>query len=101
MKMRPISVGGTPTVGDHRRYPGCRLLLTCALCGWEKSYNPERVIRRLQELRTGGTATPLEQVARRVAWNCPGCRHVKWRCDLAWAPGMDLREIKRLTNLAR
>jgi hypothetical protein len=101
MKMRPIALSGRGSLGDHRRYPGCRLLITCALCGWEKSYNPERVIARLRELNTGGHGTPLEQVARRIGWNCPACHHVRWRADLAWAPGMDIREIKRLTNLHR
>ena len=37
-----------PSVGDFRRYPGCRLYLTCGLCGWSKNYSVERVINRLR-----------------------------------------------------
>lgn len=100
-KMRIVPIGDTATLGDHRRYPGARLLLACALCGWSKSYRPERVIDRLRELRSGGHATRLEQVARRVAWNCPGCGRVKWRAQFAWPAGFDEREARRLANLYR
>ena len=51
-KMRIVPIGDTATLGDHRRYPGARLLLACALCGWSKSYRPERVIDRLREQRS-------------------------------------------------
>jgi hypothetical protein len=101
MKMRSIPLVGTTTLGDHRRYPGCRLLLVCALCGWWKSYKVERVILRLRELRAGGHATTLDQVARRVGWDCPACHRVRWRAEFGWPAGMDEREIKRLANLYR
>jgi len=100
MRPRPIPTTD-PTLGDYRRYPGCRLFLTCSLCGWSKSYNPERIIDRLRELRSGGHATQVGQIARRVGWNCPGCGRVKWRSDFAWPANLDEREIKRLANRYR
>jgi hypothetical protein len=99
--MQPISTADTATMGDHRRYPGARLLITCSLCSWSKSYRPDRVIDRLRELKAGGHATTLTQVARRVAWNCPGCHRVKWRAQFAFPAGLETREIKRLANFYR
>lgn len=101
MKLQPIPLAAGATLSDHRRYPGCRLMLVCALCGWSRTYSPERVIQRLRELKAGGHATRLDQVARRVGWNCPGCHRVKWRAGLAWPPGLDAREVRRLANLYR
>jgi hypothetical protein len=102
MPPRPISVGDpTSALGDYRRYPGARVFLTCALCGWSKSYRAERLIDRLRELKAGGHATTLAQVARRVGWNCPGCHRVKWRCGFAWPPGMDAHEVRRLARQYR
>lgn len=101
MKMRIVPIGDKATLGDHRHYPGARMLLVCSLCGWSKSYRVDRVIGRLRELKSGGHATRLEQVARRVGWNCPGCGRVKWRAHFAWPEGMDTREIRRLANLQR
>ncbi|HEY0435962.1 MAG TPA: hypothetical protein VGC92_04940, partial [Phenylobacterium sp.] len=83
------------------RYPGARLLLTCAMCGWSKAYSAERVIARLHELRAGGHDTRVAHVARRVGWPCPGCNRVKWRADFAWPPGMADAEVRRLANLYR
>jgi hypothetical protein len=99
--MRAIPVHETTAMGDFRRYPACRLLLTCAYCAWSKSYDPERVIRRLQELKAGGHATQISQVARRVAWPCPGCGRMGWRAQFAWPVDLDPLEVKRLTNLYR
>jgi RNase P subunit RPR2 len=101
MKMRVIPIGDEASLGDHRHYPGARLLLTCTLCGWSKSYRCERVIDRLRELKAGGHATRLGQVARRVAWPCPACGRVKWRARFAWPAGFDEREARRLANLYR
>ena len=101
MTWRPAPTGTTTTMGDHRRYPGCRLRLACALCGWTKGYSPERVIDRLRELRAGGHDTPVSQIAPRVGWTCPGCGRVKWRADLAWPAAVDKREVKRLAGLYR
>jgi RNase P subunit RPR2 len=101
MKMQIIPIGDKATLGDGRHYPGARVLIVCALCGWQKSYNPLRVIDRLRELKTGGPGTPLEQVARRVAWNCPGCGRVKWRAHFAWPASFDSREAKRMVQINR
>jgi hypothetical protein len=100
-KMHPAAARDGVTISDYRRFPGARLLIACCLCGWEKSYHPERVIERLRQLKTGGHATPLDQIARRVAWPCPGCHRVKWRAVFAWPAGLDETEIKRLANLYR
>ena len=100
MRWTPVPMTDA-VMGDHRRYPLCRLLLTCALCGWTKGYSPERVIGRLQEQRTGGNPTKVENIRRFIGWNCPGCGRVKWRTQLAWPPGVDEREIKRLTSQLR
>jgi hypothetical protein len=99
--MRIIPIGDKATLGDHRFYPGARVLITCTLCGWGKSYRAERIIDRLRELRTGGYATPLAHVARRVAWPCPGCGRVHWRAQFAWPPGFNQSDAKRLAALYR
>ena len=98
MKMRPSE---TATLGDFRRYPGCRVVLACAGCGLSKDYDPERIIDRLRELRAGGYPTTLVQVATRVGRRCPRCHQATWRAQFAWPAGMDEREIKRLANLYR
>ena len=100
-QMRIIPIGDKATLGDHRHYPGARVLITCTLCGWSKSYRPDRIIDRMRALKTGGHATPLAQVARRVAWPCPGCGRVHWRAQFAWPAGFDQREAKRLANMYR
>jgi hypothetical protein len=100
-KMRIIPIGDKATVGDYRHYPGARVLIACNLCGWSKSYRPDAIIDRLRALKTGGHATTLAQVARWVAWPCPGCGRVNWRAQFAWPPGFDDREAKRLANLYR
>lgn len=101
MKWRQAPGGDRATVGDYPRYPGARLLLSCALCGWSRDYNPERIINRLRELKAGGHATPVEAIARRVGWNCPGCGRARWRANFAWPPGMPESEIKRIANRYR
>jgi hypothetical protein len=101
VKRRPEIAARAEKLGDYRMFPGTRVWLTCALCGWDKSYSAEKVIDRLRALRGGGFETPVGVVARRVAWPCPGCGRVRWRTDLAWPPGMDEREIKRLANQYR
>lgn len=85
--LRRIACAPEDSLGDFRRFPGCRLLLECALCSWSKSYSPERIIARLRELRAGGHTTAIAQVARRVAWNCPACGRVRWRTQLVYPPG--------------
>ncbi|HEV2530329.1 hypothetical protein [Phenylobacterium sp.] len=97
----PIPDDGALTLGDHRRYPAARLLLTCSLCGWQKAYSPERVIDRMRKLRAGGHPSPVAGLARRVAWPCPMCRRVKWRMQLAQPADLSPREARRLTGLYR
>jgi hypothetical protein len=99
--MRPIPTPAATTLGDYRRHPGCRLRLACAACGWAKEYNPERVIARLHQLRTGGYPTALTEVAGRVRKTCYRCRQMKWRAEFVWPQGMDEREIKRLADRYR
>ncbi|MEW5685885.1 MAG: hypothetical protein AB1942_13280 [Pseudomonadota bacterium] len=99
--MRAIPLGAEASIGDFQRYPGCRLAITCAACGWSKAYDPERVIVRLQALKAGGYATRLGEVARRVQWNCPACQRVHWRASLAWPPEMNPREARRLADRYR
>ena len=85
-QLRPIHADGLAVMGDFRRHPGCRLMLSCAACAWRTSYGPERVLARLRELRAGGDTTPLWQVAKRVGWNCPACGRMRWRAQFAWPP---------------
>jgi hypothetical protein len=101
MPERLIPADAATAIGDFARYPGCRLLLACAACSWSRTYKPERVIHRLQELRTGGYATRLADVARRVQWNCPACSRVRWRMQFAWPADMTESEAKRLAARAR
>ncbi len=101
MRPQPVPATGPLKLTDHRRYPGSRVYLTCALCGWTTGYSAERLIDRLRTLRGGGHDTLVGVVAKRVAWPCPGCGRVKWRSDLAWPPGMQESEIKRLANQYR
>ena len=97
----PIPTDPTATLGDYRRYPGCRLRLACAACGWAKDYNPERIIARLHQLRAGGYPTTLAQVAARVGKPCYRCRHPAWRAHFAWPANLDGRELKRLADRYR
>jgi len=99
--MRLVPADGTTAIGDFRRYPGCRLVLVCGACAWCKSYNPERVIDRLRALNAGGYATTLAAVAKRVGWNCPACARMSWLAQFGWPPGVDEREVRRLSNLYR
>lgn len=98
---RPVPAQSPLTLADHRRYPLCRVVLTCAMCGWTKGYDPERIVDRLRQLRAGGYPTAVGQVARRVAWPCPMCHRVKWRTDLAWPSGVADRDIRRLAAIHR
>ena len=99
--LRPIPIDEAASIGDYRRYPGARLTLTCAMCGWVKPYNPERVLARLHELKSGGHATRMAEIARRVQWPCPGCHRVRWRAGFAWPPGLTAAEVKRLAGRYR
>ena len=100
-RFEPVPDDGRLTLGDHRRYPGSRVLLTCAMCGWSKPYKPEPMIDRLQALRAGGHRSPIAPLARRVAWPCPMCHRVRWRLQLAQPLHQDPREARRLAGLYR
>lgn len=100
-QMRIIPVGNEATLGDYRFYAGARVLITCPLCGWQKSYNAERIIDRLRDLKAGGHKTRLGHVARRVVWPCPGCGRVKWRAQFAYPPGFSAADHRRLMNRYR
>jgi hypothetical protein len=93
--MRRIAAGPSAVIGDFRRYPGCVLLLSCGACGWTKPYNAERILARLLELKNGGHTTRLDQVARRVAWPCPGCGRLHWKTGFAYPPHIDAAEVRR------
>lgn len=99
--MRTIPFHRLAMIGDYPRWPGCRLLLTCGACGWNKTYDPARVLARLQQLRAGGHTTPLSEVVRRIQWPCPGCHRLHWRIAFALPDGHDPREARRLTGLYR
>ena len=101
MQIQPLPLGDTATVGDYRLRPGARFYVICTLCGWAKGYSPERVARRLDQLKIGGHAAPLYRLARHVAWPCPGCGRVKWRTALAYPPDLDRREAMRLARALR
>jgi hypothetical protein len=101
MPERLIPADAATAIGDFARYPGCRLRLACTACDWSRAYHPERVIHRLQELRTGGYATRLVDVARRVQWTCPTCGRLRWRMQFAWPADMTESEAKRLAARAR
>jgi hypothetical protein len=98
---RPIISEAPLVLGDHRRRPASRLLLTCAMCGWSRTYDPERVIDRLRALRAGGHCSPVGPLARRDAWPCPMCRRVKWRTDLAQPTDLPARDARRLADRYR
>ena len=85
----------------HLRYPACRVLLVCGPCGWARPYDPVRIIDRLRSLRFGGLKTRVGAVARHVGWNCPACGRVQWRALLAYPPGLDSAELKRMTSRLR
>lgn len=100
MTWRAVRTDTATTMNDHRRFPGCKLRLTCTQCGWAKGYDPERLIDRLRKLRAGGHHTQIGQVARRVR-PCPRCGVAAWQADFAWPSGMRDGDIKRLANLYR
>ena len=96
-----VGAGSDAPLEDHRRYPLCRVLLFCGLCGWARDYNPERIIERLRALRAGGYKTPVSHVARRVGWTCPGCGRCSWGSKLAYAKDVSPSEIQRAMRVIR
>lgn len=96
-----IPHGNATPMQDHRRYPGCRLLLFCGACTVAKGYSPERIIDRLRALKAGGHDTKVADVARSVGWPCPTCGRMRWATQLAYPVGLGEREAKRLANVYR
>jgi hypothetical protein len=96
-----LNAGSDTALEDHRRYPLCRVLLFCGLCGWARDYNPERIIARLRALRAGGYKTPVSHVARRVGWTCPGCGRCSWGSKLAYGKDVSPSEIQRAVRAIR
>ena len=101
MEIRPISTSAETTVGDYRRYPGCRVVIVCTGCRWQADHCPERIIDRLRELKAGGHGTRLDKVAGRVTKRCPRCHQVAWRAEFGWPASLKESDIKRLANLYR
>lgn len=98
---RTITPDPTTTVGDFRRFPGCRVLIVCTGCGLSKGYDPEGVIDRLRKLRAGGYPTPLAAVAARIKRRCPCCGEGAWRAQFAWPASVSEQDVKRLATIDR
>jgi len=99
--MQPILTRPTDPIEDHRRYPGCRVELTCKGCNYSKSYSPERIIQRLRELRVGGYKTPIVGIAAQVRKPCPKCQKISWLTRLSYPDHIDEAEARRLMNRMR
>lgn len=95
-QMHPIPLRSTDPLEDYRRYPGCRVLLSCGACGYAKDYNPERIVMRLRELRVGGWKTPIVGIAAQMRRPCPACRKMQWTTRLAYPADMTEAEARRL-----
>ena len=80
--MKVLAVNAHAPLATWLNHPGARLRLRCALCGWAKTYDPERIARRLAALKRGGPMTPISAVAQSVQWPCPGCRRMRWTTAL-------------------
>jgi hypothetical protein len=98
---RIVNGSGETALLDHRRYPLCRVLLSCGACGWARGYKPERILDRLRVLRAGTVRTPVQDVARRVQWPCPGCGRLHWSTVLAWPADVSENDIKRMASAYR
>lgn len=57
---------------------GAKVQLRCAACSWRRTYEPERLIERLEAKGVGGAGTGIMLVARHVTWPCPGCGRKRW-----------------------
>jgi hypothetical protein len=100
-EFRQIEGSGQAPLEDHRRHPLCRLLIYCAVCGWARDYNPERIVARLQALRQPGYQTRVSEVAARVSWSCPACGRVRWVSRLAYSADMTARDVARALRAIR
>ncbi len=77
-----LPVNAHAPLAAWRAHPGSRLGLVCGACAWSRTYDPERIVRRLAERRAGGPATPVSAVAGHVRWPCPACRRMRWKSVL-------------------
>jgi hypothetical protein len=57
---------------------GARVKLYCGACAWSKTYDPERLVERLEAKGVGNGFTAIMHVARHVAWPCPACGRTRW-----------------------
>lgn len=76
--METLRINAHAPLAAWRAHPGARLKLSCAACSWSRTYDPERIARRLTALRRGGPETPVSAVASNVQWPCPRCRRMRW-----------------------
>jgi hypothetical protein len=76
--MQTLGINAHAPLASWQAHPGSRLKLACAACGWSKTYEPERIARRLAALKKGGPMTPISAVAGHVPWPCPRCRRMRW-----------------------
>jgi hypothetical protein len=86
-------------VGDFRKHQDSRIIFFCDGCHASKSYKPEPIFSRLQELRLAGYHTPIREVGRFTRMPCPKCAGTSWNTQLAFFPGLDAREENRLNKL--
>lgn len=75
--------------------PEDRVSFHCSACGWARSYRAARVRDRLQALGEDAGDAWAETAARRVAWPCPRCARMRWRCQVV-AGATDRRELLAL-----
>jgi hypothetical protein len=66
-----LHINGHAPLAAWQAHPGAQLRLFCGACGWARTYDPERVARRLAERRAGHIRKP-----------CPGCERSRWRTVL-------------------
>ncbi|MBP6877040.1 MAG: hypothetical protein KBC34_03390 [Phenylobacterium sp.] len=76
-------------------------MLACGGCGWRRRYDPLRIAHRLYTLGDGGLQTPAADVAKQVKDACRRCGARNWDTCLAYPPGFDEREAKRLRRRLR
>lgn len=57
---------------------GARVKLACGACAWSRTYDPARLVQRLDAKGLNGANTAIMHVADHVAWPCPGCGRKRW-----------------------
>jgi hypothetical protein len=99
--MRRIAAPAQLTLGEHIRYPGCKLVLFCGACDWSKAYEVGNVIDGLRALRKGGYHTHVEFVPELVRAHCPACSQKRWKACFGYPEDLDAREARRLAAQIR